>query len=93
MSVVLITGGSEGIGLELAKCYAADGVHLILAARDPVRLFEARNELQNRYHNLVDTVPADLSEPGSAKKLYESVRDRNVDVLVNSAGSGDSSIS
>lgn len=88
MSAVLITGGSEGIGLELAKCYAADGAHLILAARDPVRLFDARNELQNQYNIRVDTVQADLSEPGSAKKLYESVRDKNVDVLVNNAGSG-----
>ena len=88
MSVVLITGGSEGIGLELAKCWAADGAQLILAALDPLRLFEARSELQNEYHVRVDTVQADLSEAGSAKKLYESVRDKNIDVLVNNAGSG-----
>lgn len=88
MTTVLITGGSEGIGLELAKLYASDGAQLILAARDPVRLFDARNELQKLYHARVDTISSDLSVPGSAKKLYESLSGREVDVLINNAGCG-----
>jgi short-subunit dehydrogenase len=53
-----------------------------------VRLFEARNELQKLYHGRVDTVSADLSVQGSAKRLYESLNGRQVDVLINSAGCG-----
>lgn len=88
MSVVLITGGSQGIGFELARCYAAHSAQLILAARDPVRLLEARNELQKEYHVRIETIQTDLSVPASAKELYEAVREKDVDVLINCAGSG-----
>lgn len=88
MSTVLITGGSQGIGLELAKRYAADGSQLILAARDRVRLMEARNEIQAHYHVKTEMISVDLSLPGSAAALYEKVKDRNVDILINNAGIG-----
>ncbi|MGK6312895.1 SDR family oxidoreductase [Neorhizobium sp. DT-125] len=42
---VIVTGGSSGIGLEVAKLYAARGARLTLVARDPVKLENARREL------------------------------------------------
>ena len=44
MRKVLITGGSEGIGYALAECFAADGYHVILAARTKAKL-EAAKEI------------------------------------------------
>lgn len=42
---VIVTGGSSGIGLEVARLYAARGARLTLLARDPVKLEKARREL------------------------------------------------
>lgn len=88
MSTVLITGGSQGIGLELAKCYAADGADLILSARNETRLEEARRQIRSLYPVRVDLISIDLSKDGAAEKLYEQVKDRHADVLINNAGIG-----
>ena len=43
----LITGGSEGIGLELAKLFAKEGNNLVIVARDVDKLLEVKKELEN----------------------------------------------
>jgi short-subunit dehydrogenase len=43
---VLITGGSEGIGLELARCFAADAAAVTLLSRSLEKLKLAQSELQ-----------------------------------------------
>ena len=88
MSAVLITGGSEGIGLELAKLYAAAGNELILCARDRIKLHDAKHEVQKLYHVRCETISLDLSERNAAKTLYEQVKDRHIDTLINNAGIG-----
>lgn len=88
MKTVLVTGGSQGIGYELAKCFAQDGFRVILAARDPVRLQEACANLQNQYQIPAEWISIDLSLSDGAEKLYESVKDRKIDALVNNAGTG-----
>jgi short-subunit dehydrogenase len=87
---VLITGASSGIGLELARCFAADGSRLILVARNRDALEKLAAELQSK--NKVETVilPADLSLPEAPKQLFDSLAAQkiSVDVLVNNAGFG-----
>ena len=88
MSKVLITGGSQGIGLALAKQYAKEGNELILCARDHVRLSEARNEIQSQYHVRTQIISIDLSKPRAAEALYEKVQNQDIDILINNAGFG-----
>ncbi len=88
MSHVLITGGSEGIGLELAKCFARDGYDLIIAGRDEKKLQNAASVLEKQYHVSVRTAAVDLSEPQAAEKLHEAVSDMEISVLINNAGMG-----
>ena len=90
MKKVLITGGSSGIGLELAKQFAADGYEIILTASNADRLVTAKKTIEDKYHVPVCTYVFDLARQGEAAKLYETVRaDRHVvDVLVNNAGIG-----
>ncbi len=88
MGTVLITGGSEGIGLELAKLYAAAGNELILCARDRVKLHDAKHEVQKLYHVRCETVSLDLSGRDAAKTLYEQFKDRRISTLINNAGIG-----
>jgi hypothetical protein len=90
-SVVLVTGGSSGIGLELAKIFAAEGHDLIIASDNRGKLKKAADEIALAGDGgTVDIVIADLSKPAGPKKLHDAVQKlgRKVDVLVNNAGRG-----
>jgi short-subunit dehydrogenase len=88
MQKVLITGGSSGIGLELAKIMAENGHDLVLVSRDMKQLEKAKQEIQDKFSVKVTLLSADLSQPGSAKKIYDTLRDQNIEILVNNAGVG-----
>lgn len=86
----LITGASTGLGLELARLFAADGHPLILVARTSDRLTALANELQAQLNVDVVTLPMDLTETGAVARLLQRLEARNlgVRVLVNNAGIG-----
>ena len=87
---VLITGASSGIGLELAKCFAADGCRLVLVARSTEALASLAKELRQAHQIEARVLTADLSLPETPKRIFEELRAANitVDVLVNNAGFG-----
>lgn len=89
MHNVLITGGSEGIGFELAKLFVKDGNNVTICARNPVKLQDAKNELTT-FNELshVDCMAIDLSKPGASEELYQKMKKKEIDVLVNNAGCG-----
>jgi short-subunit dehydrogenase len=86
----LITGGSSGIGLELAKCFAAHGHDLILVARNSDALEAAAGKIEGKYGVKATTLAFDLADPDSPQKLFDSINAENikVDFLVNNAGFG-----
>jgi uncharacterized protein len=90
VETVLITGASSGIGLELAKCFAADGSRLILVARNQDALHALADELRLKYKVETIILSADLSLPEAPKQLVEKLAAQklSVDVLVNNAGFG-----
>jgi 3-oxoacyl-[acyl-carrier protein] reductase len=79
----LITGGSRGIGLGVATQLAAEGVNLVLVARDENRLGKVRELLHTRYSVDVTIVAADLYDPNTPARLAEPFAD--IDILVNNA--------
>jgi uncharacterized protein len=87
---VLITGASSGIGLELAKCFAADGADLILVARRTDALEKLAGELRKNFSIRTEVLTADLAQKESAEQIFTAVQGRGlaVDVLVNNAGFG-----
>ena len=88
---VLITGASSGIGLELARCFAAGGCRLILLARntDALETLAAALRQAHKIETLVLT--ADLSRPETPARVFKELQGRGikVDVLVNNAGFGE----
>ena len=89
-NAVLITGGSSGIGRELARLFAADGVPLVLVARGAAELARTAAELTRTHQVDVMTIAADLSVPAEIERLVERIRAGGieVEVLVNNAGFG-----
>jgi uncharacterized protein len=85
----LITGGTSGIGLELAKIFSQEGHHLILVARSEPELQAAKAALQSSDIEVI-TIQKDLFEVEGAFELYREVQDMGlkVDILVNNAGQG-----
>jgi short-subunit dehydrogenase len=87
---VLITGASSGIGLELAKCFAAGKSDLILVARNTAAMETLAAGLRREHKIEIHVITADLSRPESPQQIFDELKGRgtNVDVLVNNAGFG-----
>jgi short-subunit dehydrogenase len=85
----LITGGTSGIGFELAKLFAKDKYDLIIVARDQQELEEAAMELKKEGIKVI-TISKDFFISGAAFDLYEEIKQMGitVKVLVNDAGQG-----
>lgn len=91
MATVLVTGGSSGIGWELAKVFASNGDSLILVARDETALKTKVDALPGAAEGKHTTVARDLSTPDAVASLVDHLEHAGttVDVLVNNAGFGD----
>ena len=86
----LITGASGGIGLELARLFAADGYNLILVARSADKLGLLAAALKGKHKIDAVAVPIDLADPAAPEELFRLLEEQGivVDVLVNNAGFG-----
>lgn len=86
----LITGGSAGIGLELARQFAAHGHDLVLVARHRDALEAAAGSLEGKYGVKVSVLPFDLADEDSPERLFDAVRSEgiHIDYLINNAGFG-----
>ena len=85
--VVLITGGSRGLGLVMARQLCDEGARLALVARDEAELERARLELENRGGEVL-ILPGDVTSEEDVHQLVAKVRAHygTVDVLINNAG-------
>ncbi len=89
--VAVVTGGSAGIGLAIARGLAAEGADLALCARDEERLRAVSREINDQFEDVrVLTIPADLTVPGDSVRVAELVAQElgGADILVNNAGTG-----
>ncbi|MGI8644609.1 MAG: SDR family NAD(P)-dependent oxidoreductase [Thermomicrobiales bacterium] len=91
MATVLVTGGSSGIGWELAKVFASKGDSLVLVARREDELQAKAGSLGGAATQQHQAFAYDLSEPDAVGALAGRLEHQGttVDVLVNNAGFGD----
>jgi NAD(P)-dependent dehydrogenase (short-subunit alcohol dehydrogenase family) len=85
--VVLITGGSRGLGLAMAREFVTLGCRVAICARDEAGLVRARKELEDRGAEVL-AVRCDVGDRDDVERMVERVRERfgRVDVLVCNAG-------
>ena len=86
----VITGGSDGIGLGIAKAFAREGANLLLIGKDPEKLQKAQQALLNEFGVQVHTLSADLSKTEIVTEVVKDIERLlpTVDILVNNAGLG-----
>jgi len=85
--VVIITGGSRGLGLALAEAFAGHGCRIAICAREEEELLRARRQIEELGAE-VCAVPCDVSQPDDVRHVVDVVRQRfgRIDILVNNAG-------
>lgn len=90
--VAIVTGGSSGIGLAIARAFVQEGMRVTIAARDKRRLEDAASQLKSGLPkgDSVLAVQTDVSHSTQVQRMVRQTLDRfgRLDVLVNNAGIG-----
>src|SRR5260221_7332043 len=88
--VAVITGGSVGIGLAVAEGLAAEGVHLVLAARQEERVKSGAKQVAEKLKVGAVGVVADVATPAGTEALLRAAETEfgGADILINNAGTG-----
>jgi len=84
---VLLTGGSRGLGLVMARQLVQQGARLAICARDRAELERARNELEQQGGQVL-ALSCDVTDKSQVEQMVQQVRDRfgQIDILINNAG-------
>lgn len=87
--VVLVTGGSRGMGAAISERFAKEGYDVIINYKEnEERANSLKKELEEKYSSAITLFKADLSEESDINNMVEKIYEiyENVDVLINNAG-------
>ena len=82
----LVTGASSGIGKELSRQLAANGINVVMAARRIDLLKEVGDGIEREFSVEFRAVQVDLSEEGFIDKIKDATRDLDIGLIVSNAG-------
>lgn len=88
----VVTGATSGIGAAYAKRFASQGYDLIITGRRKEKIEALAENIRREHHVNVDVVLAELSEKEGIYKVIEEMQGKQIEVLVNNAGFGISSL-
>lgn len=85
--VTILTGAGSGIGKGIARAFAREGSHLVLASRNQANLEETQQEIINSGVKSI-VVPTDVTDEAAVKALFERTMQEfgRVDILINNSG-------
>jgi len=84
----LVTGASSGIGEEFARQAAANGINIVLVARDERRLKDVAASLTSEYEVETRIITVDLGRAGILESVTEATDDLDIGLVVSNAGAG-----
>ncbi|MFA0213703.1 SDR family NAD(P)-dependent oxidoreductase, partial [Vibrio cyclitrophicus] len=83
---IMITGATDGIGLETARMLAQQGHHILIHGRNPAKLNKVKTSLSRLSKNaVIESYIADLSSLADVKELAQQINSahKQLDVLIN----------
>jgi 3-oxoacyl-[acyl-carrier protein] reductase len=88
--VAMVTGGTRGIGLAIARALVGDGVNVAVTARSDAHLSAARREIEGAGPGAVETLQADVRRYQEMRRAVDATVGRfgGLDILINNAGVG-----
>lgn len=89
MKKILLTGATDGIGLETAKLLADQGHHLLIHGRSESKLLDTEEVLKQEFPQArIESFLADLSQFSAIRSLLQSIKasHRSIDIIINNAG-------
>jgi NAD(P)-dependent dehydrogenase (short-subunit alcohol dehydrogenase family) len=88
--VALVTGGTRGIGLAIARALVAEGVQVVATGRNPAHVSAARSRIEEAGPGAVETLQADVRHYPDMARVADATVSRfgGLDILVNNAGVG-----
>ena len=88
--VAIVTGGSRGIGLAIARALVAEGVQIAITGRSEAHLAAARPAIESAGPGAVETLQADVRRADEVKRAVDATVARfgGLDILINNAGIG-----
>jgi 3-oxoacyl-[acyl-carrier protein] reductase len=88
--VAIVTGGSRGIGLAIARALVAEGAHVAITGRSDAHLSAARSTIESTGPGRVEALQADVRDYDAVQRAVEATVARfgGLDILVNNAGVG-----
>ena len=89
--IVLITGGSLGIGLSVAEEFIINGAKVIICGRKESSLLDAKNYILGKYADAeISTVTCDVTKMSDLQKMTDFIDEKyhGLDILINNAGTG-----
>ena len=92
--VILITGGSDGLGYASAELLSSEGAKVIICGRRVDYLNEKAKTISEKTNNNVLAIQADVSKAEDCKRLVEETisKFKKIDILVNNAGASDAAL-
>lgn len=88
--VTILTGAGTGIGKGIARAFAQEGSHLILASRNKANLDETAKEIESTGVK-VRVIPTDVTDEAAVKALFAQTMEEfgRIDILINNSGTFD----
>jgi len=88
--VAIVTGGSQGIGLAIARALVGEGVNVAVTGRSEAHLSSARPRIEGAGHGAVETLQADVRRFDDMRRVVDATVARfgGLDILINNAGVG-----
>ena len=88
----LITGATSGIGAAYANKFAQQGYDLVITGRRKEKIDAVATQIRQEYKINVEVILAELSETEGIKKVIGFIKEKQIEILVNNAGFGVSSL-
>ena len=86
--ISIVTGGASGLGYEFVKLLLKDNYNVIIIDNNKHELETVKLNIEKKYLNKITLINKDLSKHNASLDIYNKLRNKNIEILINNAGFG-----